>query len=190
MKNRGLIIGGVSGGIILIIISFLILNGIETYNRLVQLDDSVSTQWTQLEIQLERRTELVPFLTDAVKDFVSFDTISLNRINEAYIHVNNIDKGELSDDGFTFHKFEDAQNYLANSISEFLLQLENHPELKANENILQLRAQIVRTENQVTDETKKFNASVDFYNKTIEKFPTSFFAAVLRFKEKNHFQNF
>lgn len=189
MKNKGLIISGIAGGIILILFAFLIIKGIENYNNLIQLDNAVSKQWSELCMKLEKRTDLAPSLTDAVKAYVGFDSSSIIKLNDAYNNVTNVlDKSDLPDDSFTFHKYEDAQMELANSISDVLIQLENYPELKANENILQLRAQIVRNENQLNDELKKFNATVDSYNQSIERFPASIIALILRFKEKNYFQ--
>ena len=139
MKNKGLIIGCVAGGIILIAFGFFVIRGVEIYNNIADLNQAVSNQWVQVENQYQKRTDLIPDLTEAIKDFSNFEKDVLTKITKAHIAVCNIPTNDqLPDDPLTLQKFQKTQNELTTAISDFELTIEDYPELKANENILQV----------------------------------------------------
>ncbi|MCJ7554585.1 MAG: LemA family protein [Ignavibacteriaceae bacterium] len=185
MKNKGLLIGCAVGGIILIAFGFFVIKGVETYNNIADLNQAVSNQWVQVEDQYQKRTDLVPSLTEAVKDFSNFEQDVLTQITKAHLAVSNINtNNQLHDDPHTLQKFQSAQGELTAAIKNLVFTIENYPELKANENVLQLQAQLVRTENQLLVEKKKYNHYAEDFNIAIKKFPVSLLAGMLGFKEK------
>ncbi len=191
MKNKGLIIGCVSGGIILIAFGFFVIRGVEIYNNIADLNQAVSNQWIEVENQYQKRTDLIPNLTESVKDFANFKQDVLTQITKAHFAVCNIPtNNQLLDNPQKLQKFQKVQNDLTIAISEFELTIEDYPELKANENILQLQAQLVRTENQILVEKRKFNKHSEDFNIAIRKFPVSLLAGILGFKEKIYLNSF
>jgi len=137
MKNKGLLIGCAVGGIILIAFGFFVIKGVEIYSNIADLNQAVSNQWVQVENQYQKRTDLIPGLTEAVKDFSNFEQDVLTKITKAHIAVCNIPTNDqLPDDPLTLQKFQSTQGELTAAIKNLVFTIENYPELKANENVL------------------------------------------------------
>lgn len=188
MKNKSMMIGCGIGGVILLLIAIAVFWGISLNNNLVSLEQGVIQQWAQVENQYQRRADLIPNLVNTVKGYANFEKEVLTKVTEARSKVSQFNiTPELLNDPQAFAKFQSLQGELSGALSRLLVTVENYPELKANENFLQLQAQLERTENRISVERKKFNESVQQYNTTIKKFPASFLAGMLGFKEKQYF---
>ncbi len=188
MKNKGMMIGCAIGGVILLAIALIVSWVISVNNNLVSLEQGVIQQWSQVENQYQRRADLIPNLVNTVKGYADFEKTVLTNVTEARAKVSQFNiTPEVLNDPQAFAKFQSLQGELSGALSRLLVTVENYPQLKANENFLQLQAQLEGTENRISVERRKFNETVQQYNTTIKKFPASFLAGLLGFKEKQYF---
>lgn len=188
MKNKGMMIGCAIGGVILVALAMLVFWGISLNNNLVSLEQGVIQQWAQVENQYQRRADLIPNLVNTVKGYADFEKEVLTQVTEARAKVSQFNvTPEVLNDPQAFSRFQSLQGELSGALSRLLVTVENYPQLKANENFLQLQAQLEGTENRISVERKKFNETVQQFNTTIKKFPASALAGMLGFKEKQYF---
>ncbi|MFZ2324757.1 MAG: LemA family protein [Ignavibacteriaceae bacterium] len=188
MKNKSMMVGCGIGAIILLAVAMVVFWVISLNNNLVSLEQGVIQQWSQVENQYQRRADLIPNLVNTVKGYANFEKEVLTKVTEARAKVSQFNiTPEVLNDPQAFAKFQSLQGELSGALSRLLVTVENYPELKANENFLQLQAQLEGTENRISVERKKFNESVQQYNTSIKKFPASFLASMLGFKEKQYF---
>ena len=161
-----------------------------SYNTLVQMDENVNQAWAQVDNQYQRRADLIPNLVNTVKGYADFEKGVLTEVTELRSQVGQIklSASDLSDED-KFKKFQDAQDKLSGALSRLLVVSENYPQLKANENFLQLQAQLEGTENRIAVERKKFNEAVQEFNTKIRSFPTLITAKIFGFKEKQYFKS-
>jgi LemA protein len=188
--KKGMIIGlSIAGGILLLIL-IIVMWGVGSYNKLVNLNESVNSSWSQLENQYQRRADLIPNLVNTVKGYANFERGVLTDVTEARAKVSqmNVTK-EVLNDPQAFAKFQQLQGNLSNALSRLLVTVENYPNLKANENFLQLQAQLEGTENRISVERRNFNEVVQQYNVSIRRFPSSIFAAMFGFRYKEYFKS-
>ena len=188
MKNKGLIIALAVIGFIVIIGIILVVWGVGSYNNLVTLNESVNQSWSQVENQYQRRADLIPNLVNTVKGYANFERGVLTDVTEARARVSQFNiTPEVLNDPQAFQRFQQLQGELSGALSRLLVTVENYPTLKANENFLQLQAQLEGTENRISVERRRFNQTVQSYNTTIKRFPTSIFASIFGFGEKQYF---
>jgi LemA protein len=189
MKNKGMMIGCAIGGIVLLVVGMLVAWGISSYNNMVSLDQAVIQSWSQVENQYQRRADLIPNLVNTVKGYADFEKDVLTKVTEARARVSQFNiTPEVLNDPQAFAKFQSLQGELSGALSRLLVTVENYPQLKANENFLQLQAQLEGTENRISVERKKFNEVVQSYNTTIKRFPASMLAGMFGFGEKQYFK--
>jgi len=187
--SKGMKIGcGVGVVLILIVIMFFSwVMGI--YNNLVTLDENVTQSWSQVENQYQRRADLIPNLVNTVKGVAEFEKETFTQVTEARSRVNQINvSSDMLNDPQAFQQFQAAQNNLGSALSRLLVTVEKYPDLKANENFLQLQSQLEGTENRISVERRKFNQSVQGYNTTIRRFPAKIVASFTGFNEKQYFE--
>lgn len=189
MKNKGMMIGCAIGAVVLLAVGMLVVWGISSYNSMVSLDQAVVQQWSQVENQYQRRADLIPNLVSTVKGYADFEKEVLTKVTEARARVSQFNiTPEVLNDPQAFAKFQSLQGELSGALSRLLVTVENYPQLKANENFLQLQAQLEGTENRISVERKKFNEVVQQYNTTIKRFPASMMAGMFGFGEKQYFK--
>ncbi len=154
------------------------------------MDENVNQAWAQVENQYQRRADLIPNLVNTVKGYADFEKGVLTEVTELRSQVGQvkISASDLTDED-KFKKFQDAQDKLSGALSRLLVVAENYPQLKANENFLQLQAQLEGTENRISVERKKFNEAVQEYNTSTRTFPTVITAKIFGFKEKQYFKS-
>ncbi len=187
--SKGMKIGcGVGVGLVIIAIIFISWI-VGVYNNLVTLDEQVTQAWSQVENQYQRRTDLIPNLVNTVKGVAEFEKETFTQVTEARSRVNQINVNpDMLNDPQAFQQFQAAQDNLGSALSRLLVTVEKYPELKANENFLQLQAQLEGTENRISVERRKFNQSVQGYNTTIRRFPANIVANFSGFNEKQYFK--
>lgn len=189
MKNKGLVVGLAIGGVLIIGVILLVMWGISVYNNLVATEQNVLKQWSQVENQYQRRADLIPNLVNTVKGYANFEREVLTQVTEARARVGQFNvTPEVLNDPQAFEKFQSVQGELSSALSRLLAVVENYPELKANENFLQLQAQLEGTENRISVERKRFNQAVQEYNIMIKRFPASMLAGMFGFHEKQYFK--
>ena len=189
MKNKGMMIGCAIGAVVLLAVGMLVAWGVSSYNNMVSLDQAVIQSWSQVENQYQRRADLIPNLVNTVKGYADFEKEVLTKVTEARARVSQFNiTPEVLNDPQAFAKFQSLQGELSGALSRLLVTVENYPQLKANENFLQLQAQLEGTENRISVERKKFNEVVQSYNTTIKRFPASMLAGMFGFGEKQYFK--
>ena len=160
------------GGIIAVVVILLIIAVIKTYNHMVVLRNRVDNQGAQIEVQLKRRADLIPNLLETTKGYAHYEQETLSKITELRSRVLNASSAAES--------FE-AGNALGREISHILAVGEQYPELKANQNFLQLQ----ETENKIVMARQFYNDTVTKYNTAIMMFPRSIFAGLFGFRQKD-----
>jgi LemA protein len=178
---------------ILIVLAVIVIGaimwGTGIYNNLVGLDEGVTSAWSQVENQYQRRSDLIPNLVSTVKGVADFEKETYTAVTEARAKVNQINMtSDMLSDPNAFQQFQSAQDGLSSALSRLLVTVENYPQLKANENFSQLQAQLEGTENRISVERKKFNEVVQNYNTTIRQFPGSIIAGFTGFSQKQYFK--
>jgi len=157
------------------------------YNDMVQKDENVAGKWAQVQNAYQRRADLVPNLVNTVKGAANFEKSTLTEVIEARSRATSI---QLSPENLTeenIAKFQAAQGQLSGSLSRLLANVEAYPELKSNQNFLELQAQLEGTENRISVERMNYNESVQDYNTYIRSFPRNFFAGWFGFERKTPF---
>jgi len=159
-----------------------------TYNNMVTMSEAVDAQWSQVENVYQRRADLIPNLVNTVKGYAKHEKETLESVIEARSKATaiNIDANNL--DAGTLQKFQQAQDGLTQALSKLMVVVERYPDLKANQNFLDLQAQLEGTENRIAVERKKFNEKVRQYNTFIKKFPNNIFAGIFGFDKKPYFK--
>lgn len=158
------------------------------YNNIVTLEESVAGQWSQVENVYQRRADLIPNLVNTVKGYADFEQETLTQVVEARAKATSttIRADNLSPE--SLQQFQQAQDGLGSALSRLMVVAERYPDLKANQNFLELQAQLEGTENRIAVERKKFNDSVQSYNTTIRRFPGNLTAALFGFDKKGYFE--
>lgn len=174
----------------LYLIGFIILASQSScgYNTLVQKDETVEAQWANVQNAYQRRADLVPNLVNTVKGAADFERGTLTDVIEARAKATSVN---ISPDNLTpenIQRFQQAQGELSGALSRLLVSVERYPELRANQNFLELQAQLEGTENRIAVERRKFNEAVQDYNTTVRSFPTNLMAGMFGFERKGHFE--
>lgn len=176
-------------GVIFALFILAVMWGVGKYNGLVALDESVNGSWAQVQNQYQRRMDLIPNLVATVQGVANFEKSTLQAVIEARAKATQVMLSpQLLNDPQAFQRFEQSQGELGSALSRLLVTVEQYPNLKANENFLQLQSQLEGTENRIAVERKRFNEVVQGYNATIRTIPTSFIAGISGFQQKQYFQ--
>ncbi|OFX22227.1 MAG: LemA family protein [Bacteroidetes bacterium GWA2_31_9] len=175
-------------GVIIIIVLFMVFSSIGTYNSMVSKSEGVTGMWAQVENVYQRRADLIPNLVATVKGYAEHEKETLTGVVEARSKATsvNIDANNLNAE--TFQKFQQAQDGLSSALSRLMMVVEKYPDLKANQNFLELQAQLEGTENRISVERKKFNEAAQDYNTYIKKFPKNMWASMFGFEPKEYFK--
>lgn len=178
----------IAGAVILFVI-VLFSNLIGSYNSIVSKEEGVTAQWAQVESQYQRRLDLIPNLVSTVKGYADFEKETLEGVIEARAKATSttIDAGNLNAE--SLQKFQAAQDGLSSALSRLMVVVERYPDLKANQNFLELQAQLEGTENRIAVERKKFNETAQDYNTFIRTFPKNLIASMFSFEAKDYFKS-
>ena len=158
------------------------------YNSMVAKDEGVEAQWANVQNAYQRRADLIPNLVNTVKGAANFEQETLTRVIEARAKATSVN---ISPDNLTpenIERFQAAQGELSGALSRLLVSVERYPELKANQNFLELQAQLEGTENRISVERRKFNETVQDYNSYIRSFPRNMIAGMFDFEQKGYFE--
>jgi len=174
--------------IIWIVLAILVLLGFTSYNGLVSKQESVNLAWGNVESDYQRRADLIPNLVNTVKGYANFEKETLTKVIEARASATQV---KISADNLTpdnIAAYQQAQGALSSALGRLLAVAEAYPDLKANQNFLDLQAQLEGTENRINVSRQRFNESVNVYNTSRRTFPTVVFASLLGFGEKGYFK--
>ncbi len=174
--------------IILVIVAAVAIWAISAYNSLVKMEEGVESAWAQVENVYQRRADLIPNLVATVKGYAAHESETLESVIAARSKATQItvDPQDLSDEALK--KYQAAQGELGAALGKLLAITENYPDLKANQNFLELQSQLEGTENRITVERQKFNNVAKEYNTGIRKFPKNILAGMFGFERKAYFE--
>ena len=175
-------------GIVLIAVVSAFLFSSCGYNKMVEMDEQVTSQWAQVENVYQRRADLIPNLVNTVKGYAAHEQETLEGVIEARSKASSmhIDADKLTPE--SIQQFTQAQDGLSSALSRLMVVVERYPDLKANQNFLDLQAQLEGTENRITQERKKFNEVTQGYNAYIRKFPQVIYSGWFGFDKKTYFE--
>ncbi|MFC1628164.1 LemA family protein [Gemmatimonadota bacterium] len=165
--------------IILILLAAVIFFVIGTYNNLVQLRNRVRNSWSQIDVQLKRRYDLIPNLVEVVKDYMEYEQETLQRVIEARNQA--IGASGVKEQGA-------AENVLSGALRQLFALVENYPDLKANQNVLSLQEELTSTENKISFSRQHYNDMVMTFNTRIEQFPANMVAGMFNFGQEDFFE--
>jgi LemA protein len=159
------------------------------YNSMVSKDEAVSSQWANVETAYQRRADLIPNLVSTVKGYADFEQETLTQVVEARAKATsmNVDASKL--DASTIEQFQANQAQLSGALSRLMVVVEKYPDLKANQNFLELQSQLEGTENRISVERRRFNEMVQDYNTYIRKFPNNLIAGMFSFEQRGYFKS-
>jgi LemA protein len=159
-----------------------------SYNGMVGKEETVSNQWANVESQYQRRADLIPNLVNTVKGYADFEQETLTKVIEARSNATavKIDPTNLTPEKLA--EFQQAQDGLSSALGRLLVVMERYPDLKANQNFLDLQAQLEGTENRIAVERKRFNDVVNVYNSSVRRFPGNVIAGIFGFERKGYFE--
>lgn len=176
--------------LVMMLVALVAMTGLTScnYNSLVEKQQSVDQSWAEVENQYQRRSDLIPNLVNTVKGYATHEEATLIKVTEARAKATSItiDPANLNEE--TLAKYQEAQGELSSALKSLLAVTEAYPDLKANENFMNLQAQLEGTENRVAVARKRYTEAVMDYNTSIKKFPTVIYAGWFGFDAKPQFK--
>ncbi|MDR0829175.1 MAG: LemA family protein [Prevotellaceae bacterium] len=174
--------------IILAIVAILVLWGVTAYNGIVTSQENVESKWGNVQNVYQRRADLIPNLVATVKGYATHEKSTLEEVTNARARATQItiDPANLTPE--KLQEFQRVQGDVSSALGKLLALREAYPDLKANQNFLELQAQLEGTENRINVERKNFNEAAQAYNTKIRRFPTSILASVFGFEKKPYFE--
>ena len=180
-KRLGLIIT-------LAIVAVVLIWGVSGYNGLVSMDEGVQNKWADVETQYQRRADLIPNLVNTVKGYAAHEKETLEGVVKARSEATSVKIDAENMTAEQMAQYQKAQNGVSSALSKLLLVVEKYPDLKANQNFLELQSQLEGTENRITVARRDFNGAAKEYNTAIRKFPKNILAGMFGFEKKAYFE--
>jgi len=158
------------------------------YNTMVGLQETISKEWGQVESQYQRRADLIPNLVNTVKGYANFEQETLTKVIEARASATQVKVDPSNITPEQLQQYQQAQNNVSSALGRLLVVAEAYPDLKANQNFLDLQAQLEGTENRIAVARNRFNDVVRPYNEYVRKFPNNLLAGMYGFTPKGYFE--
>ena len=162
--------------------------GIGSYNKLVSSEETVNSQWANVESQYQRRADLIPNLVQTVKGYATHESSTLEGVMAARAKATQITIDPKNMTPEKLQQYQAAQGQVGAALGRLMVVSENYPNLKANENFLELQAQLEGTENRIAVERSRFNELAKSFNTDIRHFPTNIIAGMTGFQKKPYFE--
>lgn len=180
-KNKGLIIT-------VVVIALVAIWGISSYNGLVSMDENVSNSWANVETQYQRRSDLIPNLVNTVKGYAKHESETLESVMAARSQATQVKIDPSNCTPQQLAAYQKAQGDVTTALGKLLAITENYPDLKANQNFLELQSQLEGTENRINVARKDFNDTAKKYNTSLRRFPRNIVASMFGFEKRNYFE--
>ena len=174
--------------LVLAVLGIAVLWVMNTYNKMVEQEEIVEASWSQVENQYQRRADLVPNLVATVKGYASHEEATLEGVMEARAKATQITIDPATATPEQLAAYQRAQGELSQALGRLMAVAESYPELKANENFLNLQSQLEGTENRCTIARQQFNEDARNYNTLIRRFPGNIVASIFGFEKKPYFE--
>lgn len=170
------------------VIAVIVLWGVSRYNGLVSMEENVNGQWSNVETQYQRRADLIPNLVNVVKGYASHEKETLEAVVSARSKATQItvDPSNLTPEKLA--EYQQAQGEISSALGRLIAVAESYPDLKANQNFLELQAQLEGTENRINVARKNFNDAAQQFNTSIRRFPNNLVAGIFGFDKRTYFE--
>ena len=165
--------------VVIVILLLIVIGGISSYNGLVGLSEEVDNKFATIDTMLQRRADLIPNLVNTVKGYTNQEQSVIDSVTEARAKLNNANS--VADKA-------NADQELTSALNNLLVVVENYPDLKSSENLINLQDELAGTENRIATARKDYNDAVKEYNAKIKRFPTNIISGMFGFEEKEYFQ--
>ena len=173
---------------LIVVIGAIAMWLISSYNGLVKMDEGVSTAWSNVENQYQRRADLIPNLVNTVKGYAAHEKETLAAVVQARSEATSVKIDPTNMTAEQMAQYQQAQNGVSSALGKLLVVVEKYPDLKANQNFLELQAQLEGTENRITVARRNFNEAAKEYNTAIRRFPKNILAGMFGFEKKAYFE--
>lgn len=171
--------------VVILLVAYSSIKG--SYNNMVNMEEGVTAQWSQVENVYQRRADLIPNLVSTVKGYAEFEKETLTQVIEARAKATQVTVDPKNLNPQALQQFQDAQSGLSSALGRLMVVVEKYPDLKANQGFLDLQAQLEGTENRISVERMKFNQTAQAYNTFIRQFPKNIWAGMFGFEKKAYF---
>jgi LemA protein len=186
--KRGSLIALVIVGFLVLVAIGIISWGTKVYNGMVTMQESVTSQWGNVETAYQRRSDLIPNFVNTVKGAANFEQTTLTQVIEARAKATSVTIDPTKMTAENMQQFQQAQGQLSSALSRLMVVVEQYPELKATQNFRDLQVELEGTENRISVERRKFNEVAQVYNTFIKRFPQNILAGMFGFQEKPYFK--
>lgn len=185
MNNRPKHLGLIVTGAVVLILALWCISG---YNGLVNMDENVNGKWANVETQYQRRSDLIPNLVNTVKGYAKHEQQTLEKVMQARSAATQVRIDPSNCTPEQLAQYQRAQGDVTTALGKLLAISENYPDLKANQNFLELQSQLEGTENRINVARKDFNDASKEYNVAIRRFPKNIIASLFGFDKRNYFE--
>ena len=170
------------------LVVIVIMWAVGAYNGMVTLDEGVQGKWADVETQYQRRADLIPNLVSTVKGYAAHESETLESVVKARSEASSVkvDPENLTPEKLT--EYQKAQSGVSSALGRLMVIVEKYPDLKANQNFLELQSQLEGTENRINVARRDFNEAAKNYNTVIRSFPKNIFAGMFGFEKKAYFE--
>jgi LemA protein len=175
--------------IIVFIVIIAVLWGTRVYNGMVTMQETVTSQWGNVETAYQRRADLIPNFVNTVKGAAQFEQQTLTQVVEARAKATQVTVDPTNMTPEALQQFQQAQGQLSSALGRLMVVVEKYPELRATQNFRDLQVELEGTENRISVERRKFNEVAQTYNTYIKRFPQALFAGMFGFRPKPYFES-
>ena len=175
-------------GFLALVVLGIVMWGTKVYNGMVTMQESVTSQWGNVETSYQRRADLIPNFVNTVKGAANFEQTTLTQVIEARAKATSVTIDPTKMTAENMQQFQQAQGQVSSALGRLMVVVEQYPELKATQNFRDLQVELEGTENRISVERRKFNDVALTYNTYIRRFPQSFLAGMFGFQAKPYFE--
>lgn len=175
----------------IVVVVLILLGGCSAgraYNKMVTMEEGINKSWANVETQYQRRADLIPNLVNTVKGYATHEQETLDQVIEARSHATQVTLNAEDITPDRLQQYQQAQGEVSQALGRLMMIAENYPDLKANQNFMELQAQLEGTENRISVARKDFNDASMAYNSYIRKFPANIIAGIFGFDTKSYFE--
>jgi LemA protein len=186
--KKGCLISIIVVAFLALVVLSVVLWGTKVYNGMVTMQESVTSQWGNVETSYQRRADLIPNFVNAVKGAANFEQSTLTQVIEARAKATSVTIDPTKMTPENMQQFQQAQGQVSSALGRLMVVMEQYPQLKATQNFRDLQIELEGTENRISVERRKFNEVALVYNTYIRKFPQNFFSGMFGFQVKPYFE--
>lgn len=187
--KKGCLISIIIVGFLALVVLIVVLWGTKGYNQMVTMQESVTSQWGNVETQYQRRSDLIPNFVNTVKGAANFEQTTLTQVIEARAKATSITIDPTKMTAENMQQFQQAQGQVSSALGRLMVVMEQYPVLKATQNFRDLQIELEGTENRISVERRNFNIVAKEYNTYIRRFPQNFLAGMYGFQAKPYFDS-